>query len=309
MLPLLVPGARTAASEPTAIAWQADLARAQAEAKSRNCLVWLQFTGPWCHYCVRMEREVFQDQNVIEQAGEQFIAVKLRSDVHEQLAVGYGLTSLPATVILKPSGEVVAKREGFADAAEFRTFLGDAHAHAGLVRRPAPIASVNSAKEDRLAMAGYCPVSLVEHRQLVAGREGVTLTHEGRVYRFLTDSGLRLFQRRPKQYIPLNGGRCPVAEVDRGESREGDPRCGVLYKGHLYLCGDPTSQKRFLRSPERYAHVDRADRGFCVHCWGRDRLLARGRSRDSLFREGRQLLFPSVDALTALRTSSDSTRR
>src|SRR5262249_33465467 len=52
----------------------------------------------------RMERESFNHPSVLGQASGRFVAVKLRSDVHEELAVGYGLSALPATVILRPTG-------------------------------------------------------------------------------------------------------------------------------------------------------------------------------------------------------------
>src|SRR3954470_22819714 len=48
-----------AADEARKIAWRTDLAQAQAEARSRNLLLWIQFTGPWCINCRRMDRATF----------------------------------------------------------------------------------------------------------------------------------------------------------------------------------------------------------------------------------------------------------
>src|SRR5437879_1561505 len=91
-----------AADDPKKIAWREDLAQAQAEAKSRDLLLWIQFTGPWCINCRRMDRATFVHPAVITQSREQFVPVKLRSDEHEALAQSLGLTSLPSTVIVRP---------------------------------------------------------------------------------------------------------------------------------------------------------------------------------------------------------------
>ena len=86
------------ATEPTPISWRDDYGGALEEARATNRLVWIQFTGPWCPNCLRMERDSFPDADVIEHAQRSFVPLKLRSDVHEQLALGFNLSGLPATV-------------------------------------------------------------------------------------------------------------------------------------------------------------------------------------------------------------------
>src|SRR4051812_4289437 len=89
------------ASEPAteAIAWRIDYGQALEEARTRNQLLWIQFTGPWCPKCTRMERETFPDDAIRGHARQSFIPLKLRSDTHEELALGFDLSGLPATVI------------------------------------------------------------------------------------------------------------------------------------------------------------------------------------------------------------------
>src|SRR5580700_4988966 len=70
------------ATEPTPISWREDYGGALEEAKATNRLVWIQFTGPWCPNCMRMERDSFPDADVIDHAQRSFIPLKLRSDVH-----------------------------------------------------------------------------------------------------------------------------------------------------------------------------------------------------------------------------------
>src|SRR5580704_13855783 len=103
--PLATPSS-FAADDSKKINWREDLAQAQAEAKSRDLLLWIQFTGPWCINCRRMDRATFVHAGVVLRSREQFVPVKLRSDEHEALAVSLGLTSLPSTVIVRPNAEV-----------------------------------------------------------------------------------------------------------------------------------------------------------------------------------------------------------
>jgi YHS domain-containing protein len=301
------------AHPPRSIDWQDDLPRAQVEAQARNRLLLIQFTGPWCHNCRRMDRESLAHPRVAGIVHDQFVAVKLSCEVHEQLALGFGFTGLPATVILSPSGDVIARNQGFLDAAAFHLFLQDALIHDGRLRGPAAPAAPReddapapARAEPEVALAGYCPVSLVQDRRLVPGQRSWTIEHNGRTYQFSSAQTRALFQSQPERFIPVNGGCCPVAQVDRGESVAGDPRCGVLYQGHLYLCADETCRKHFLNHPERYARVDVADRGFCPHCWGREHLLVRGRPPHSLTLGGQRYLFPDPTHLEAFRAAAPS---
>src|SRR3954452_16798915 len=89
------------------IEWRGDLRRAVAEAEASNRLLWLQFTGPWCHFCQLMDRESFVHPRVVAQSRGHFVPVKLQSEEHEGLASRFGITGLPATVIVTSGGEVI----------------------------------------------------------------------------------------------------------------------------------------------------------------------------------------------------------
>jgi YHS domain-containing protein len=297
-------GPAAAADPAHPIPWRPDFAQAQAESQSRNLPLWVQFTGPWCHNCRRMEREAFLHPEVVAAARDHFVPVKLRSDVHESLALGFGLSMLPATVLVTPGGEVIAKQEGYADPAEFRAFLDQSLARTGRpgrVPRPAP----SSASSDGVALAGYCPVTLVRGHRLTAGQVDLSVRHDGREYRFASSSVRDAFLKDPEPFLPADGGRCPVNHVDRGDTVPGDPRFGVVYRGRLYLCADAATRERFLMAPESYASVDVADQGFCPHCRVEGGLLVRGSSNYSTTHAGRRYLFPDAQHLEAFRASPD----
>jgi YHS domain-containing protein/thiol-disulfide isomerase/thioredoxin len=294
------------ATEPTPIAWREDYGGALEEAKATNRLVWIQFTGPWCPNCMRMERDSFPDADVIDHAQRSFVPLKLRSDVHERLALGFNLSGLPATVLVTPTREIVAVRQGYLGPDELEQLLSQglaawrdreaagkaaaAGTKNGAASRPDPAARAKD--EVRLALSGYCPVSLIADRRLVRGASAHTLQHDGHIYRFASADLSNHFRKDPERYIPVNRGNCPVTQVDQGAVKPGDPRWGVLYQGRLFVCASDEARRLFLGDPQRYAMVDVAEQGFCPHCLGETGLLVRGDPKYAITREGRRYWFP-----------------
>src|SRR5271166_2973794 len=81
--------------EPNPIAWHDDYVRALEHARTANRLLWVQFTGPWCPNCIRMERDSFPHPAITEHAQRSFVPLKLRSDSNEGLAAAFNLTAIP----------------------------------------------------------------------------------------------------------------------------------------------------------------------------------------------------------------------
>jgi YHS domain-containing protein/thioredoxin-related protein len=304
---ITTPGALAAEDAPK-IDWRTDLGGAQAEAKSRDLLLWLQFTGPWCINCRRMDRATFLHVGVVARSRDQFIPIKLRSDEHETLAQNLGLTSLPSTVIVRPNGEIVGKYEGYIEPETFEVLLADVLRREN--RLPEQIAARKKKEQDRaVALAGFCPVSLLKEQKLVPGRPELTAEHDGRVFRFATEAEKRAFKARPDAFAPANDGRCPVSQVERGDLQPGDPHWGVVYAGHLFLFKNATERDRFVKDPERYANLDRTDRDSCPHCWTRATVARRPTSRFSTALPTAGPAVPSPDRMEALLVTSTTIRR
>ena len=309
------------ALEPEAISWRDDYSRALEEARAAKRLVWIQFTGPWCPNCTRMERDSFPHPAVVQHARDSFIPVKLRSDVDEQLALGFNLSGLPATIILSPDREILASHQGYLGPDEFEAFLREslsrsAEKPGNSERDAVPNAAQGSPErqasqptnEEPLALAGYCPVSLVRDRKLVLGQTKYTVSHAGWKYRFTSLDSSDCFRKEPNSYVPAKNGSCPVNQMDHGKTRAGDPRWGVLYKSHLFVCATEEDRGRFLENPDRYALVDVAERGFCPHCIRESGLLVRGEQRHEVVRQGWRYWFPDEahrDAFLARFTDFD----
>ncbi len=299
-----------AAEDARKIAWREDLGQAQAESKSRDLLLWIQFTGPWCINCRRMDRSTFVHGGVVAESRERFVPVKLRSDEHEHLAQTLGLTMLPASVIVRPNGEVVEKFEGYGDPEAFEGFLLTVlRAEGRSAEQVAARAKARAERDNALALAGFCPVALLKDQRLVAGKADLTAEHDGRVFRFADQSSRLAFLERPGYFAPANDGRCPVSQVDRGDFLTGDPRWGVVYTGHLYLFKDGTERDRFARDPERYAHVDAQGRATCLHCRSRYSLASRAPTRFSATYAPQDHAPPAPSRLDALMAGNPIVRR
>jgi thioredoxin-related protein len=306
-------GLATAADDPRKINWREDLGQAQAEARSRDLLLWVQFTGPWCINCRRMDRSTFIDPAVVTESRERFVPLKLRSDEHESLASSLGLSSLPATVIVRPGGEVVDRFEGYLDPERFAATL------TALLRREGRSAEQVAAREaekkkrvgkdEEVALAGYCPVSLLQEQKLVQGRPELTVEHDGRVFRFADEATRGAFRQKPDAFAPANDGRCPVSQVDRGDFHPGDPRWGVVYAGHLFLFKDAAQRERFVRDPERYANVDAPDRSSCPHCWNRSTVARRASSRFSTAQPAQVVTLPVANRVAEMLASPSAALR
>ena len=143
-----------------------------------------------------------------------------------------------------------------------------------------------------MALSGYCPVSLVSDRALVVGKTEYTVRHAGRIYRFASVDSSDRFREDPDRYVPVKNGSCPVNQMDRGKALDGNPKWGVLYKNHLFLCASEQDRRRFLQNPDHYATVDVAERGFCAHCIRESGLLVRGDESHEVARHGWRYWFP-----------------
>ena len=94
----------------------------------------------------------------------------------------------------------------------------------------------------------------------------------GRAFDYSRRSHVSLFKRGEQRTIPerpgarfrpANGGLCAVSGLERGLEIPGNPRFGVLYRGHLFLCASAEDRRRFLEDPAGFERVGVAENGYC----------------------------------------------
>jgi YHS domain-containing protein len=221
-----------------------------------------------------MERDTFPHQAIVAHSRESFLPRKLQSDQNEQLAAAFGLTAIPATVVVAPNRHVIGFHQGYLGPDEFDAFLSDCLARSPIRAPRQPEAGEKASalhqaaekNDDReaaaqLALAGYCAVSLVIDRKLVKGQAGHSIEHEGRTYLFANSAARERFKQEPARYRPWSDGQCPVTQSEEKRSLPGEPRWGALYAGQLFVFASESNRKRFLANPDLYAKSEAAGQG------------------------------------------------
>ncbi len=85
--------------------------------------VFLVFNAAWCRYCVKMEKETFQDSSVIAYVNRNFIPISVDSDKERAIATKYRVTGLPNLWFLAANGDRIGNFPGYLPAKEMLIFL------------------------------------------------------------------------------------------------------------------------------------------------------------------------------------------
>jgi thioredoxin-related protein len=105
--------------------WLTDLSKAEAQAKSENKLVLMNFTGSdWCPWCIKMEKDTLTQPEFTDYANKNLVLVlvdfpqtKPQSDdlkaANAGLAKKYNVDGYPTLVEVKPDGTEVTRQVGY----------------------------------------------------------------------------------------------------------------------------------------------------------------------------------------------------
>ena len=120
--------AETVSKTKDGIKWYA-LDEALPMAKEQKKFIFIDFYTTWCHYCKKMDKEVFNKAEIINLLNNDFIAVKVNGDSKKVLEIdGYKITEnelakkefkvsgYPTFWWLTPSGKKLHTQSGFAPA-------------------------------------------------------------------------------------------------------------------------------------------------------------------------------------------------
>ena len=102
--------------------WMTDMEKAKAMAKEKNRHILVDFSGSdWCGWCIKLDKEVFQQKAFKEYAEENLVLVlldfpsdksKQSADLqkqNEKLAKEFGVRGFPTVFVLSPEGEKIAQ--------------------------------------------------------------------------------------------------------------------------------------------------------------------------------------------------------
>lgn len=86
------------------------------------CLLF--FTASWCRWCQKLEREVLVEPKVVSVL-RKFVCVKLDVDKNRDVAMAYGVVSMPRIIVINTQNEMIGDWLGYRDAGQFLQLLAD----------------------------------------------------------------------------------------------------------------------------------------------------------------------------------------
>ncbi|NQU21369.1 MAG: thioredoxin family protein [Candidatus Nealsonbacteria bacterium] len=89
--------------------WQPTLENAKRLAAQTNRLVLVHFWADWCQPCRKMQRDILSRPEVISELQASYVPVKINADHFPTTCRQFGVTGLPADVIISPQGQVLGK--------------------------------------------------------------------------------------------------------------------------------------------------------------------------------------------------------
>jgi YHS domain-containing protein/thiol-disulfide isomerase/thioredoxin len=104
-----------------------------------------------------------------------------------------------------------------------------------------------------LAFDGYCPVSMRNKWQWVAGNPQYGIVHLGRTYWFAGPEEQKQFWTEPTRYAPALSGNDPVLAIDHQQQVPGKREHSLDYDGLFYMFASEATLQQFTANPARYA--------------------------------------------------------
>ncbi|HEV2472897.1 MAG TPA: thioredoxin family protein [Chthonomonadales bacterium] len=100
------------------ICWSTGYRAAEASARRSGRPLLLSFAAPGNGWCEKMDAETFNDPAVIRLCSH-YICARIENDINPELVSRYRVTAYPTTVLISPSGSILARRSGYTPPTQF----------------------------------------------------------------------------------------------------------------------------------------------------------------------------------------------
>lgn len=89
--------------------------------------------------------------------------------------------------------------------------------------------------ENKIAIQGYDPVAYFNSKKAIKGKSSLSLSYEGVIYYFSSQTNKEAFAKSPSSFEPEYGGWCAYAMGSNNEKVEINPETFKIIDGKLYL--------------------------------------------------------------------------
>lgn len=112
---------QSATAEP--IVWQTDFRQATRQSQQQKKPLLIKVGATWCHYCVKMKRETFQDAHIADHVNACFIPLSVDADQNRELVRALNVRAFPTTLVVSPDMKIVKRIRGYQSVRQFDSHL------------------------------------------------------------------------------------------------------------------------------------------------------------------------------------------
>ena len=91
--------------------------------KKKGKKIFIFFWADWCKFCEKMDKETFAKPKVIQYLNDNFVSIKVNSDMEKALATRYLVRGLPTIWFLEKNGEQIGYQPGYIPSHMFLPYL------------------------------------------------------------------------------------------------------------------------------------------------------------------------------------------
>lgn len=106
-----------------AVRWAASPRQATEAAERTGRMILVTVGADWCHYCRKMEQDVWKRGQIEKVISESYVPLRLDSDHHQDLIGRLQVQAFPTTLVFSPDRKLIARMEGYVDAERMHTAL------------------------------------------------------------------------------------------------------------------------------------------------------------------------------------------
>ncbi|CAN5227575.1 hypothetical protein BH11CYA1_BH11CYA1_44550 [soil metagenome] len=126
--PGTVSGGQSAHAFNLGLGWKASLDAGLEEAKDKKKYVLADVYTDWCGWCKKLDKDTFQDEQMVKYLKGKFVCVKLNAEGSKEgraAAKKYHVHGFPCSLVFNTEGKFIGRLSGYMEPDKFQSALED----------------------------------------------------------------------------------------------------------------------------------------------------------------------------------------